>query len=265
MSLFVQLDAGWPDNLKIMRVGLEGAGLHAIAMCLAKRMETDGVIHRAHLLRYGATDDLIDTLIHEELLDPVSYGSRPGEDADVVYSFRVHDWHDRNPSQDAIAATRNAKKRAAQEGNHKRWKHEGAFNECDICNPKKPSVLASDRNSVAGAIADAKRVRSPYTESETETKEESQALFDEFWDLYPLKVGKAKALKSWTRLSEDDQTEALSVLPKHIRSWDDREKRYIPHPTTWLNGRRWEDEVAEPRRNGPRFVNGIWVEPGVDL
>ena len=39
MNLFVQLDTAWPDNPKIIQVGLEGAGLHAIAMCIAKPEE----------------------------------------------------------------------------------------------------------------------------------------------------------------------------------------------------------------------------------
>lgn len=173
MSLFVQLDTAWPDNVKVIRVGLEGAGLHAMAMCLAKRTETDGVLHRAQLQRLGASDDLIDLLIHEGLLDPIDYGFRAGEDPDQAVTFRIHDWHDRNPSQDAIAATRTAKAEAAQRGNHKRWKHAGEYEDCETCNPKQPeipSVLASDRTSETDAIAHAKRVRSPESESESESE-----------------------------------------------------------------------------------------------
>jgi len=63
--------------------------------------------------------------------------------------------------------------------------------------------------------------------------------FEEFWAGYPRKTNKAKAKVSFERLSQKDRKaamEALSVYP-----WSD-EQRYIPHATTWINGRRWEDE-----------------------
>ena len=37
-------------------------------------------------------------------------------------------------------------------------------------------------------------------------------------------------------------------LRKQIASdeWKRDGGRFIPHPATWLNGKRWEDEVSEP-------------------
>jgi len=35
-------------------------------------------------------------------------------------------------------------------------------------------------------------------------------------------------------------------------SWNRDGGRYIPHPSTWLNGRRWEDELA-PAPPSPTF------------
>lgn len=125
--LYVQLDVNWIDNPKIMEVGLDGAGLHAAALCIAKRMETDGVLHRRHLLRAGGTDELIDRLIEVELLDAVD-GRR----------VRVHGWLDRNPSHGAIAANRSAKSASGREGNHRRWGHDGPVETCLKCNPPEP-------------------------------------------------------------------------------------------------------------------------------
>lgn len=123
--LFVPLDTNWPDHPKVIAVGLDGAGLHAAAMCIAKRLETDGVLHRAQLHRLGANDELIDRLVSHRLFDAV--------DDDRV---RVHDWLDRNPSQGAIAADRTAKRASAMRGNHKRWGHPGEVEDCGICNPR---------------------------------------------------------------------------------------------------------------------------------
>lgn len=262
MALFVQLDTAWPDNVKIIRVGLEGAGLHAIAMCIAKRTETDGVLHRAQLHRVGADDELIDLLIDEGLFDPVEYGSRVNEDPNQAVSFRVHDWHDRNPSQGAIAANRSAKAEAAKRGNHKRWGHQGKFEDCPVCHADKPSVLASDRTSDTGAIADAKRVRSPESESESETKSDSStridASFDAWWKQYPRKRGKQAAVKAYKKaLKQTDAQTLLDAVAAWIRvEWRDRPLDKIPHPATWLNEGRWEDDLVDDRKASTKRIDG---------
>ena len=70
--------------------------------------------------------------------------------------------------------------------------------------------------------------------------------FDIFWEMYPRKVAKQSAQKAWSKL--ENRTEVLEqikvVLPKQIEAWAEVEKKYIPHPSTYINGRRWEDEVG---------------------
>lgn len=70
-------------------------------------------------------------------------------------------------------------------------------------------------------------------------------MFSDWYSLYPRKVARADAEKMWRRLSPADQQAAIDALPKHCAKWlhDGTERQYIPHPATWLNGRRWEDEI----------------------
>jgi hypothetical protein len=81
-------------------------------------------------------------------------------------------------------------------------------------------------------------------------------LFDEFWSAYPRKVGKADARKAWPRAVKHLDAERLV---KAARWWSEQweaagvEKRYVLHPTTWLNGQRWNDEPPAPRRQTSRF------------
>ncbi len=87
-------------------------------------------------------------------------------------------------------------------------------------------------------------------ESDTESEEEIHiAHFEQsFWSVYPRKVGKATALKAWLKLSDEDQVLADEGVRRLAESWKGRppsEIHFCPHPTTWLNGRRWED-VPEP-------------------
>lgn len=74
--------------------------------------------------------------------------------------------------------------------------------------------------------------------------------FDEFWSSYPKKVGKQAALKSWSRLSPDDElTQRILSAVEYQRStaqWQSENGRYIPNPATWLNQGRWEDEGYVP-------------------
>lgn len=70
-------------------------------------------------------------------------------------------------------------------------------------------------------------------------------MFQTFWELYPRKVAKKVAEKAWQKLNQMQQTEILKTLPNHIKYWQlkDTDKEFIPHPATWLNQGRWEDEL----------------------
>ena len=73
--------------------------------------------------------------------------------------------------------------------------------------------------------------------------------FDFFWNAYPKKTAKQDALKAWKKLKPDHELlgKILSGLSKWIASddWKRDGGRFIPYPSTWLNGRRWEDEVPQ--------------------
>jgi hypothetical protein len=76
--------------------------------------------------------------------------------------------------------------------------------------------------------------------------------FDKFYALYPRKQGRRAAEKSWQRLSSLEQQDALEALPNHIEYWKlkQTEKDFIPHPATWINQGRWEDELdMEVKKN----------------
>ena len=69
--------------------------------------------------------------------------------------------------------------------------------------------------------------------------------FASFWALYPRKTAKAEAQKAWAKLSLDHSLLELITagLATHIAcaDWVKEDGKYIPHASTWLNQRRWED------------------------
>lgn len=71
--------------------------------------------------------------------------------------------------------------------------------------------------------------------------------FSEFWELYDKKVGsKSKCENKWNKLSLDVQKKIIDTLPTFKSSI--RDKQYQPHPETYLNGARWNDEIIIPFR-----------------
>jgi uncharacterized protein YdaU (DUF1376 family) len=73
-------------------------------------------------------------------------------------------------------------------------------------------------------------------------------LFPKFWKLYPNKKAKPAAEKAWAKLKVTPELFNLIAqgLAKQCASpaWTKDGGQFIPHPATWLNGKRWEDEVT---------------------
>jgi hypothetical protein len=79
--------------------------------------------------------------------------------------------------------------------------------------------------------------------------------FDALWGMYPRKVAKRVAQKSFERLTQAEQALAIAVMPNHIAYWkaNDTQLVYIPHLASWLNAYRFEDEIViEPPKVNKR-------------
>ena len=74
--------------------------------------------------------------------------------------------------------------------------------------------------------------------------------FEIFYRLYPVHKGRGDAIKAWDKLKPS--LELCKVMEAAIKNamdspeWKKEGGKYIPHPATWLNGRRWEDELRHP-------------------
>lgn len=77
--------------------------------------------------------------------------------------------------------------------------------------------------------------------------------FDAFWLAYPKKVGKDAAWRSWQKRRPDEALTAtiLAAVEQQQRwpNWVKDNGQYIPHPSTWLNQGRWQDEAATGARS----------------
>lgn len=68
--------------------------------------------------------------------------------------------------------------------------------------------------------------------------------FAQFWQTYPRKVGRAVAEKAFARIATSKHRPEFVVVMTGLGRMIAAkvEERFIPHPTTWLNGGRWDDE-----------------------
>jgi hypothetical protein len=84
------------------------------------------------------------------------------------------------------------------------------------------------------------------------TKKTGDEYFDKFWAAYPRKVGKQKATESWGWIKDKPGT--LELILKALRwqieteQWQKKDGQYIPHPVTYLNQHRWEDQPIAVKR-----------------
>lgn len=85
-----------------------------------------------------------------------------------------------------------------------------------------------------------------------DNKKENDNLFDRFWSAYPRKVAKPAARKKFDSLNPDEQLLEKMILAverqKQSDQWMKDGGQFIPHPATWLNQRRWEDETPVIRQ-----------------
>lgn len=90
--------------------------------------------------------------------------------------------------------------------------------------------------------------------------------FDSFWRFYPRKAGKEAARKAWAKLRPDEHV--MQLILNNVRErvekgeWRKDNQSYILHASTYLNQKRWEDEVLEQQtqtRTNPDSIKSVSV------
>ena len=115
------------------------------------------------------------------------------------------------------------------------------------------SCLAKTARQDSGNCeADTQKVRDSNTSNKTTNKPLKSISSDtvligfiEFWKCYPRKVKKSSAIAAWKagKCEKIADTIIADVKLRCDTEWKGQETQFIPHPTTYLNQRRWEDET----------------------
>jgi len=91
------------------------------------------------------------------------------------------------------------------------------------------------------------------------------SLFDYFWNIYPRKQKKKDAEKIWKKNKyEQIATLIFDNVKERIKNeWATKEKEFIPLPSTYLNGERWNDEIINGSMTNNRPHNGLTVSEAI--
>jgi hypothetical protein len=67
--------------------------------------------------------------------------------------------------------------------------------------------------------------------------------FEQFWEAYPRRIGKAAAEKAYARAVKiKDRETLLKAASIFATQRKGKDVQFTPHPATWLNQGRWDDE-----------------------
>jgi hypothetical protein len=92
--------------------------------------------------------------------------------------------------------------------------------------------------------------------------------FDSFWKFYPRKASKDAARKAWIKLRPD--VHVMQMIADNVKErvekgeWRKDNQSFILHASTYLNQKRWEDEVVDQQtqtqtRTNPDSMKSISV------
>jgi hypothetical protein len=219
---WLRIDDRVRTHPKIVLVGPAGAWFWFCGICYCREHLTDGFIPKGMLpsLAPGVTGrqaaTLAAALVNTRLWHSVDHG------------YQIHDFLDWNPSKAEVLVQRLSDK------DRKRTERGRTDGQTPESSHAHAGVRARASSSGIG----------PAVSSEESARETGD--FDHFWESYPRRVGKDAARKAFERRSGDATLEAILAAleaQKASAQWQRDGGRYVPHPATWLNQGRWQDEV----------------------
>lgn len=85
--------------------------------------------------------------------------------------------------------------------------------------------------------------------------------FDSFWEAYPKKIAKVAARKAWGKIANVDAIcpEIIAGIARWSTTPQWGDVQFVPHPATFLNQRRWEDEIPVAR------MSEVYVGAGPEI
>lgn len=220
---YFRVDDGMWGNPKILMIPLEAIGMWVKAGSYCGKYATDGFVPDGALAILGGehADRLAADLVAGGLWEPVLGG------------FCFVKWSEYQLSKEEIEAT---KRRWRESSAAYRRRRAGDVSD-DVSDDVNGDVRA-DVNETSGTERNG---------TERKSVDRTEGGFDSFWSVYPRKVGKKEAHKAFERACRDAMPTVIVAGAVRFRDDPNRLPEFTPHPTTWLNQGRWDDDPLPPR------------------
>jgi hypothetical protein len=236
---WARLDDDVNSNTKITVLSDAAFRLWACGLVYSQKELTDGFIPE-HVLKTFPVKRRPSSVL-PELLESLVKGKAPlWHKADGGY--QIHDYLSHN---DSAADIRKARELGRDRLNRFRQRH-GDVTKRVTNGAETPFVRSSTTTTTTTTTKEQEpKIKPPRAKSARSTADEPP-LFTAFWDAYPRHEKRAKAANIWAKLAPDGALvgRIMSALEwqRNQPKWLEKDGKYIPHATTWLNDRRWEDE-----------------------
>lgn len=242
---WARFDDHMPSHRKIRALSDAAFRLWVSSICWSNANKTDGFIAEDELAFVSDVESpsgAVPELVRRGLWEVVGGG------------WLVHDFHDYNPSVERVSAERELKSERQRRWREKRRGLDGRFGQDAAvdASPVGGRDAANDAAPVPARPGPTPNTPSPSTTEETgrsrRRSHPAEVLeaesFAAFWAIYPRKQGKGSAEKAWNSVVRRG-TVPRRILDGARRYAGERvgqDAKYTKHPSTWLNGRCWEDE-----------------------
>jgi len=226
--LYARITLDFADSAKIRPLSDKAFRQYIEALLWSRRMLSDGFIP-TKMARILFTEEVLEELTTNDDEKP---SLRVVEGGIAIHDFAEHQTTKAVVEQKQANGSKGGKAKAANVSS-------------ENVAPARDLVEQNPSESLAKTETE--------TETETFTSKEVNTIdekwFDEFWSNYPRKTGKGAAKKAFEKAVK--RGVALNtILVGVMRFANDPnlpEAQYIPHPSTWLNEGRWDDEPYAPR------------------
>lgn len=230
--LYAKFDIGMDEHAKIML--LSDAAFRALfeSTLYARRQLTDGFLDARVVARKWGDD------VAQELTtnDPEKPSWRK-----VDGGYQIHDFAEHQTTTADIEA----KREAGRKGGLAKAKQTPSETEA----PAKHLLDECSSTSLAKTETETESLKKTSSSPATPSME-----FDQFWAQYPRKVGKLAGKKAFDKAMKlttlENILQGVALLKRETAG---KETTFIPHPATWLNDGRWDDEPirTKPAANSP--------------
>ncbi|MFK4295017.1 hypothetical protein ABH924_000149 [Arthrobacter sp. GAS37] len=249
--LWAKVDRNYFSNPKTGEVLLESPAavlLHLWSILYSAQMLTDGVVpERVGLHAVNAGREDADMLVAADMWHRAGHDCPDCPEVPEGKAY-VHDYLEhQDPAQ--VIAERSRRMSAGGAKGGKRAAEAKAQAKAvahPVATPKAQAKATPQGQDQASSKPSASLVQAEREiERENTSSSNSSTEFDAFWSSYPRRVGKVAAQKAFVKALKSADVETIMSGVESLRiEVAGKDPKFTPHPATWLNEGRWEDEPS---------------------